>query len=138
MQYIFSRVGFKSWADQIRDTRNDDAFAKILSNVEKEAGFLFSDAATELYAEGLITKQQRDFGDVRFNEKTGQIEIKDQGTEIWSKGQDIVGKLGSEALDKLLWFHRLTETHQRRQMFRTAFHKNTNGYLKTGMEKKNL
>lgn len=56
--HYYTRVGFHT----IRDTRaalNDREFKSTMDRAEKEAGFLFKDAAQELYTEGLITKDQK-------------------------------------------------------------------------------
>tara|TARA_R100000234_G_scaffold11947_2_gene6634 strand:+ start:4844 stop:7624 length:2781 start_codon:yes stop_codon:yes gene_type:complete len=122
--HFYSRIGFKAGADQIRDMTSDPEFAKVMERVENRAGFKFTKtAATELYAEGIITKNQRDFGEVRFNEKTGQMEFKGQDETTWTKVRDVAGNAGNFLLDKALILHRITENFQRRQMFRTAFHK---------------
>jgi len=119
--HFYSRVGVKLGIDQRMAYKTDSEFRTVMNRVEKEAGFLFTDAASELYAEGLITKEQRDKGNFRFNEKNGQFEFKEP--EGWVKARGIIAKGGSFVLDKALFFHRLTENAQRKQMFRTSFYK---------------
>ena len=86
-------------------------------DVEKETGFLFTDAAPELYTEGLITRKDMESGKVEFDPLTGKITM--DKTPI----KDILVKSGKFTLEKALFFHRLTENSQRKWMFRTAMHK---------------
>ena len=93
-----------------------EGFAETLKSVESEAGFLFKDAARELYTEGLITRDQFDTGEIEYNPIKGTITHK--GKPV----RNALTKLASGTLDKLLFFHRLTENNQRLWMFRTSFH----------------
>jgi len=51
------------------------------------------------------------------------MEFKGRDETAWTKVRDIAGNAGNFLLDKALILHRLTENFQRRQMFRTSFHK---------------
>ena len=132
--HFYSRVGFGSWRDQVRDMRTDVDFASLMTTVENRAGFKFQDAATELYAEGLITKEQRDLGNIKFNDRTGQFEIMDPSTQQYRKVTQALKGTADFTLDKLLTFHRLTENFQRKQMFRTAFHMKYKWLTKNGYD----
>ena len=112
----YTRVGFSAISTTRKAMEHDPAFNKIISGVEREAGFLFTDAAKELYSEGLITRDQFKTGEIEFNPVTGKITM--DGNPL----RDSLAKASSFTLDKLLYFHRLTENHQRKWMFRTAFH----------------
>ena len=114
--HYYTRVGFHT----IRDTRaalNDREFKSTMDRAEKEAGFLFKDAAQELYTEGLITKDQKNNADVKFNPVTGKITV---------DGKSLRNQLANArdmTISKLLFFHQMTENWQRKWMYRTSFHK---------------
>ena len=116
----YSRVGYTAISSARKAIDNSkgekDGFAENLRIVEKEAGFLFQEAAKELYTEGLIDKKQFETGEFEFNPLTGKMTV--NGNPL----RDLIAKSTSFTLDKLLFFHRLTENHQRKWMFRTAFH----------------
>ena len=115
--HFYSRVGFKAGLDTKRAYDNNEfGFADRMNKLEKEAGFLFADSASELYSEGVITKEQFETGEVRFDPQTGVLKIGD------SKLRDSVSFVGKEGLSKLLFFHRWTENMQRKWMFRTSFY----------------
>ena len=116
--HFYSRVGLKSLKNARADYKNEEGtVGQIMRSVEREQGFKFSDAAQELYTEGLITKTEFDTGEYRFNPETGKL----------MKGntylKDFLINAGKYTLDKALFFHRITENSQRKWMFRTAFHK---------------
>ena len=97
---------------------HDKEFQDMIQKAEQEAGFLFTDVAKELYTEGLISRKDLQSGKVDFDPLTGKISI--DGTPV----REALKKGTSWTIDKLLYFHRLTENHQRKWMFRTAFIRN--------------
>ena len=115
--HFYSRVGLGSLTSARKAMSHDKEFQNMMQKAEQEAGFLFTDVAKELYTEGLISKKDLQSGKVDFDPLTGKITI--DGTPI----RDALKKGTSWTIDKLLYFHRLTENHQRKWMFRTAFHR---------------
>jgi len=113
--HFYSRVGFGSLQKAKKAMEHDSEFIDMAKKAEEEAGFLFTDAAQELYTEGLITN--KDKGTVKFDPLTGKISIQN------SPGVDFLKKAGQWTLEKGLFFHRLTENNQRKWMFRTALHR---------------
>jgi len=114
--HYYSRVGFTSLRDSVKAYNHDNTFKIMIDKAEREAGFLFTDVATELYTEGLITKDQLESQVISFNAKTGKITVNERPL------LGILKKSGKWTLDKALFFHRLTENNQRKWMFRTSFH----------------
>ena len=89
---------------------------------------MFTDAARELYAEGLIGKSALESGEVRYDPGTGQF-IKGTGTlKQW-----LIDK-GQWTLDKALFFHRITENNQRKWMYRVALHQKYKYLVNRGYE----
>lgn len=124
--HFYSRVGTSSLKAARKAMEHDKEFQNIMQKAEQEAGFLFTDVAKELYTEGLISKKDLDAGKVIFDPITGKITI--DGTPV----RDALKKGTDWTLDKLLFFHRLTENHQRKWMFRTAFHRKYNKLINDG------
>jgi len=123
--HFYSRVGLGS-LKETRKAMTDGSFRDMMREVEKETGFLFADAAPELYTEGLISKKDLNSGNITFNPVTGKIEM---------NNSPIIDKLkagGKWTLDKGLFFHRLTENYQRKWMFRTAMYKMYTQLIKDG------
>jgi hypothetical protein len=129
----YSRVGFTAIRDARKSMNNskgqEEGFDSMVRDVEKEAGFLFQDVAQELYTEGLVTADQFKTGEIEFNPVTGKINF--QGNPI----RDSFVKGSMWTLDKALFFHRLTENHQRKWMFRTSFHQKYNQLIDQGYDK---
>jgi len=115
--HFYSRVGISSLGAAKKAMEHDKQFQEMAKRAEEEAGFLFTDAASELYTEGLITKKDLADKNVKFDPLTGKITM--NNTPV----QDVIKKAGKWTLDKGLFFHRLTENNQRKWMFRTALHK---------------
>ena len=129
--HFYSRVGFKTGHDARKAyDHNTDGFRDVTNKLEEEAGFLFSggDAARELYTEGLITKKDLATREVKFDNATGKITV--DNTPL----RDFMAKAGDVTLDKLLFFHRITENQQRKWMFRTALHLKYKDLLGQGMQ----
>ena len=129
--HFYSRVGFGSLraAKKAFDhEREEGGFREKMISVEEEAGFLFTDAAKELYTEGLITRKDMETGKVVFDPLTGKITM--EGSPI----KDALKSSGRWTLDKALFFHRLTENHQRKWMFRTAFHRKYSQLVNDGYD----
>ena len=115
--HFYSRVGSSALTSTIKAMSHDKPFQEMVKRAEEEAGFLFTDAAKELYTEGLITRKDLQSGKIEFDPLTGKITMK--GSQITDK----LKSAGKWTLDKGLFFHRLTENNQRKWMFRTALHK---------------
>jgi len=103
-------------------------FRETMDKIEEEAGFLFTDAAKELYTEGLITRKDMETGKVVFDPITGKVTI--EGNPL----KDHLKTAGRWTLDKALYFHRITENSQRKWMFRTAFHKKYSQLVNDGYD----
>ena len=114
--HFYSRVGFSTLGRAVKAVNERGEFSRILEAVEKEQGFLFTDAASELYSEGLISQRDLRSGRISFDPISGQL--KNGGSKL----KDYLANAGSWTLDKALFFHRITENNQRKWMFRTAFH----------------
>ena len=115
--HFYSRVGTSALTSTLKAMSHDRQFQEMVKRAEEEAGFLFTDAAKELYTEGLITRKDLQSGKIEFNPVTGKITM--EGTPVADK----LKSAGKWTLDKGLFFHRLTENNQRKWMFRTALHK---------------
>jgi hypothetical protein len=115
--HFYSRVGLSSLTNARKAMNHDVQFQKMIKKSEEESGFLFTDAAQELYTEGLITRKDLQSGKIEFDPLTGKIMM--ENTPV----QDILKKAGQWTIDKGLFFHRLTENNQRKWMFRTALHR---------------
>ena len=115
--HFYSRVGLSSLTNARKAMNHDVQFQKMIKKSEEESGFLFTDAAQELYTEGLITRKDLQSGKIEFNPLTGKIMM--ENTPV----QDMLKKAGQWTIDKGLFFHRLTENNQRKWMFRTALHR---------------
>ena len=115
--HFYSRVGSSALTGTIKAMSHDRQFQEMVKRAEEEAGFLFTDAAKELYTEGLITRKDLQSGKIEFDPLTGKITM--EGSQITDK----LKSAGKWTLDKGLFFHRLTENNQRKWMFRTALHK---------------
>ena len=115
--HFYSRVGSSALTSTIKAMSHDKPFQEMVKRAEEEAGFLFTDAAKELYTEGLITRKDLQSGKIEFDPLTGKITM--EGSQITDK----LKSAGKWTLDKGLFFHRLTENNQRKWMFRTALHK---------------
>ena len=115
--HFYSRVGLSSLTNARKAMNHDVQFQKMIKKSEEESGFLFTDAAQELYTEGLITRKDLQSGKIEFNPLTGKIMMEN------TPYQDILKKAGQWTIDKGLFFHRLTENNQRKWMFRTALHR---------------
>ena len=114
--HFYSRVGFGALKNTLHDFAHDTEFKDLVRRTEKEAGFLFTDAARELYSEGLIGRTELESGEVRYNPETGEFMKGNGKLKQW-----LIDK-GQFTLDKLLFFHRLTENNQRKWMYRVALH----------------
>ena len=121
----YSRIGY-SEIGKTKEAMNRESFKNVMTRVEKEAGFLFTDAAKELYSEGLITKEQFNSNKVEFDPMTGKITIDKEPIRNFLKG------VAGTTLEGLLYFHRVTENSQRKWMFRSAFHKKYDFLIKNG------
>ena len=115
--HFYSRVGISSLTSARKAMSHDREFQNMVQKAEEEAGFLFTDVAKELYTEGLISRKDLESGKIDFDPLTGKITM--EGAPV----RDALKKASGWTLDKLLYFHRLTENHQRKWMFRTALHK---------------
>jgi hypothetical protein len=115
--HFYSRVGLSSLTNARKAMNHDVQFQKMIKKSEEESGFLFTDAAQELYTEGLITRKDLQSGKIEFDPLTGKIMM--ENTPV----QDMLKKAGQWTIDKGLFFHRLTENNQRKWMFRTALHR---------------
>jgi len=115
--HFYSRVGGSALVNTRKAMSHDKQFQEMVSRAEEEAGFLFTDAAKELYTEGLITNKDLQSGKIQFDPLTGKITM--EGSPLADK----LKSAGKWTLDKGLFFHRLTENNQRKWMFRTALHK---------------
>ena len=72
--HFYSRVGLSSLNKAVKAFNHDtDGIQKIILEAEKEAGFLFTDAAQELYTEGLISKSDLKSGSVKYDPYTGKM-----------------------------------------------------------------
>ncbi len=116
--YYLANQGVFNFKRAISDYNNlteKGGIRELVNKVEKESGFLFSDA-TELFAEGLLpSKGVYKPEDIIFNPETGRVTVK--GDDIWSA----VAKTGDWSITKSLFLHRWTENNIRKWMFRTAF-----------------
>jgi len=126
--HFYSRVGIGALNATRKAMDHDPAFRTAIQKAETEAGFLFTDAAKELYTEGLITRKDFESGKVQFDPVSGTIRI--EGSKLREAGD----KAKSWSLDKLLFFHRLTENNQRKWMYRTAFHKKYSKLINDGYQ----
>ena len=109
--HFYSKVGLGALTDA-RNAYNHETekggFKEMMDKIEEEAGFLFTDAAKELYTEGLITRKDMESGKVVFDPLTGKI------TMDGSPYKDALKSAGRWTLDKALYFHRITENSQRK------------------------
>ena len=138
----YSRVGIKTISETTQAVSHDREFqdmlhghtdkvtGKRIRGVEEEAGFLFQDVATELYTEGLITRDQLESKEIEFNPATGKITLNKKPIVTALK------KAGKYTLKGALFFHRLTENSQRKWMFRTALHQKYTHLVDNGYNKK--
>ena len=115
--HFYSRVGLGSLNAARKAMAHDMQFQDMVKKAEEESGFLFTDAAKELYTEGLITRKDFESGKINFDPLTGKIMMEN------TPYQDILKKAGKWTIDKGLFFHRLTENSQRKWMYRTALHR---------------
>ena len=128
--HFYSRVGLSSLNKAIKAFNHDtDGITSIMRTAEKEAGFLFTDAAQELYTEGLISRNEFKSGDITYDPYTGKF--MKQGSAV----KDNIIKAGNWTLDKALFFHRITENNQRKWMFRVAFNEKYQYLLNNGYNK---
>ena len=127
--HFYSRVGIKALTDTNKALQHDKEFADMMNKAEEEAGFLFTDAAQELYTEGLISRKDLKSGKVVFDPISGKITM--DGSPVMDKIKSAGQKWG---LEKGLFFHRLTENNQRKWMFRTAFHKKYSQLVNNGYD----
>ena len=114
--HYYSRVGFGQLGKTMRAMTDQD-FSQLMYNVEKDAGFLFSEVSPELYTEGTFLKGDFDQSKVSYNPVTGKV------TYNREPFKDFLKRTGQWTINKSLWFHRFTENSQRKWMYRTAFHK---------------
>ena len=128
--HFYSRVGFKSLSNARKAYSTDNEFQKMIKLAEEESGFLFTDAAKELYTEGLISRKDMETNKVKFDPLSGKITIDG------NPAMDALKTAGKWTLDKGLFFHRLTENNQRKWMFRTAFHKKYTSLVNDGYNPK--
>lgn len=118
--HYFTYMGRKNIMDAQKDLRhNSGGILDIVTRLEKDAGYKFTDPASELFSEGLIKRADFEKGSIEFNPVTGKIEYK--GSQL----RDATNEFINWGMGNLLVFHRMTENWQRRWMFRTAF---TNKY----------
>tara|TARA_R110002051_G_scaffold5586_4_gene28578 strand:- start:6701 stop:9520 length:2820 start_codon:yes stop_codon:yes gene_type:complete len=114
--HYFSSVGLSAHNKIQSDIRNNtDGISDVLNELEKKAGYKFTDTATELFTEGLIKRSDFKKENVKFNPITGKILY--EGKPIKS----ILGDMADWSISKALKFHQITENWQRRWMYRTAF-----------------
>lgn len=115
--FYYSYFGVK----QIRRAKKLASHGELLDKInkaEQETGFAFNEgvAARELISQGLLPESGIKPQDISFNEQTGQMEYKS------SNGfNKYLAPVLTWGVDKSLIFHRITENHQRRHMFRTAY-----------------
>ena len=114
--HYFSNVGLMAHNKIQSDIRNNvDGLDTVLKELEKKAGYKFTDAATELFQEGLIKRKDFRKEDIEFNPITGKILY---------EGKPLKGILADTVdwtISKALKFHQITENWQRRWMHNTAF-----------------
>tara|TARA_R110002126_G_scaffold291380_3_gene451918 strand:- start:5500 stop:8205 length:2706 start_codon:yes stop_codon:yes gene_type:complete len=127
--YIHNRnVGISK--DKESSVKGDKVgFRDFVTEAEKEAGFLFTESATELYAEG--TADLRSLSNSKsyeFDPLSGKIAFK--GTSI----KDALIKASRWTLQSGLWLHRATENSQRRWMYRTALYHQYNKLSELGYD----
>ena len=124
--HFYSRVGISSLTNARKAMAHDMQFQDMIKKAEEESGFLFTDAAKELYTEGLISRKDLESGKINFDPISGKIMM--ENTPV----QDAIKKAGKWTIDKGLFFHRLTEYNQRKWMFRTALHRKYNQLINDG------
>ena len=124
--HFYSRVGIGSLNSARKAMSHDKQFQDMVQKAEEDAGFLFTDVAKELYTEGLISRKDLNSGKIQFDPLTGKI------TMDGSNARDFIMKGADKTLSGLLYFHRLTENHQRKWMFRTALHKKYTALVNDG------
>ena len=114
--HYFSSVGLKAHNKIQSDIRNNtDGISDILNELEKKAGYKFTDTATELFTEGLIKRSDFKKENVKFNPITGKILYEGKPMKA------ILSDMADWSINKALKFHQITENWQRRWMYRTAF-----------------
>ena len=114
--HYFSNVGLMAHNKVRSDIRNNvDSLDTILKELEKKAGYRFTDTATELFQEGLISRKDFRKEDIEFNPITGKILY--EGKPM----QSILADAADWGISKALKFHQITENWQRRWMHNTAF-----------------
>ena len=128
--HFYSRVGLGALGRATKDFNHDPEFRRVVTLAEKEAGFLFTDAAKELYTEGLISKNDFESGGIKYDPHTGNFM---KGNSKLKEGLISAGQF---TLDKALIFHRLTENNQRKGMFRVAFNQKYKYLINAGYNPK--
>lgn len=139
IMHFYTRIGHKSTKDAVQAYNHNQklgvsgeeqfGFADFVRKAEKEAGFLFTDAAGELYAEGTASlKSMMGEGTHDFDPLTGKVTF--NGTPV----KDLLLKAGQWTVEKGLFFHRHTENAQRRWMYRTALYHQYNKLSKMGLK----
>ena len=114
--HFYSRVGYGTLSNTIKEYNTGD-FGSMVRRIEQKQGFLFTDAAKELYNEGLISKDDMATGDFVFDANTGKLMKGSTPVKDW------LISAGEWTIDKALIFHRVTENSTRKWMFRTALYK---------------
>jgi len=138
IMHFYTRIGHKSSQDAVRAFMHNEAigvgdnkigFKDWVDQAEKEAGFLFTDAASELYAEGTgkLTSMLGE-GKHDFDPLTGKVTF--NGTPV----KDLLLKAGQWTVEKGLFFHRYTENKQRQWMYRTALYHQYNKLSRMGFK----
>ena len=137
IMHFYTRIGHKSAQDatkafvhneMIGSGKEKTGFKDWVEQAESEAGFLFTDAASELYSEGTrkLTKVLGE-GKHDFDPLTGKITF--NGSPI----KDMLIKAGEWTVEKGLYFHRLTENSQRRWMYRASLYHQFNKLSRMGL-----
>jgi len=107
-------VGHSVLKDAKESYRNDPKITDFVDAIEAESGFLFTDPTSELYSEGLISRDRFKAEGIEFDPNTGMIKY--EGSPI----KDQIADAADWTIGKLLVFHRLTENAQRQWMHRVA------------------
>tara|TARA_R100000278_G_C5477266_1_gene166935 strand:+ start:13224 stop:16142 length:2919 start_codon:yes stop_codon:yes gene_type:complete len=138
------------------------SYSQLAETVGKIQGFTFGDIGQELYAEGILSKEGAEKLDFKYNDETGQVEVREnrsagfypvidfikaQINKVPVPGGDGQGvtSLLSKTPEILLSFHRWGENYTRKKMFNYAFvesllnyQKNPEYWLKHNGDKINL
>ena len=113
--YFVAEMGFTKLKEANNDIKFDDDIKKALDIVEKEQGYLFPDVSRELVAQGLLPSKGIRSSDIDYDPNTGKITYK--GSDLRSQFEEAQ----NWTIDKLLYFHRITENLTRNWMFKAAF-----------------